>query len=125
MFAPLTPAVPRGINISMSNLKIYEEIGDTVRLRRKQMNLTQKMLSQRINISRTSLANIEAGRQRLMVHQLIKLSSALEMDSRDLLPPAPKTKVGRMSADPVKLPEEGLSQKQRDQINLFMEDLEG
>lgn len=65
---------------------IYSEIGGLIRQRRKQLKLTQEKLAPLVDLSRTSLANIEAGRQKVLVHQLYAFASALGMEPADLLP---------------------------------------
>jgi transcriptional regulator with XRE-family HTH domain len=65
---------------------LYKEIGATIRNRRKTMRLSQEKLAARLQISRGSLANIEIGRQNLLVHQLYKFAAALDLKPSDLLP---------------------------------------
>lgn len=48
--------------------------------------LTQGELSERIGLSRTSVTNIEVGRQKIPLHFLFILSSALGVDPGQLLP---------------------------------------
>jgi len=51
------------------------------------MEWTQTTLAQRLGISRATLANIETGRQRILVHQLYSFAVALDMKTEELLPP--------------------------------------
>lgn len=67
---------------------VYPEIGKMVAQRRKTLGMTQEDLAPQIGLSRTSLANIERGRQKVLVHQLFALASALQMETADLLPKA-------------------------------------
>jgi transcriptional regulator with XRE-family HTH domain len=55
----------------MNPESIYRHIGEIIRNRRRSSRprLTQEMLAQRVGISRASLANIETGRQSVLVHQ--------------------------------------------------------
>jgi len=65
----------------------YSEIGARIRERRKNhLNKTQEEIRKLIGISRASLANIEAGNQRIYIHQLYSAAAALDMDITDLLP---------------------------------------
>lgn len=50
------------------------------------MDLTQAKLADRLGISRGALANIETGRQKILVHQLYRFAAALKMNVHNLLP---------------------------------------
>jgi transcriptional regulator with XRE-family HTH domain len=67
--------------------ELYDQLGTLIRDRRKKLLLTQRDLAARIGISRASLANIETGRQKVLVHQLYALAAALNLKPSDLLPP--------------------------------------
>lgn len=66
---------------------IYAEIGSVIRKRRKNLKKTQATLAAELGMSRGSLANIEIGRQSVLVHQLYRFASALGLPVSDLLPP--------------------------------------
>ena len=89
---------------------LYAHIGTLIKARRKHTKLTQETLSARIGISRASLANIETGRQTLLVHQLYALATVLELSPADLLPP-----VMPLEAEALPLPQ-GLKPQVRAQI---------
>jgi transcriptional regulator with XRE-family HTH domain len=57
-----------------------------VRTARERIGMTQTELAGRLGLSRTSITNIERGRQVVLVHQLLALSVALEISAADLLP---------------------------------------
>lgn len=65
---------------------IYVHIGSVIRSRRKALRLTQEMLASRLSISRGGLANIETGRQNILVHQLYDFASQLNLEPSDFLP---------------------------------------
>lgn len=77
---------------------VYAEIGKRVRRARTKLGLTQKSLSEVIDLSRTSIANIERGEQRFMVHSLFELAAALHVPVFRLLPGEPQTPVSRVRA---------------------------
>jgi transcriptional regulator with XRE-family HTH domain len=60
---------------------MYEALGQRISKRRKSLGLTQEMLGERADISRASVASIEAGRQRISLDQLYDLASALELET--------------------------------------------
>jgi transcriptional regulator with XRE-family HTH domain len=66
--------------------QIYEQIGRTIRVRRKKIDITQEELAQRINLTRTSITNIERGRQKFQIHTLFDIARALDVPPAALLP---------------------------------------
>lgn len=71
----------------MSDMDLYRRLGRTVADRRSELGLTQAEIAEKIGLSRASLANLETGRQRIMVHQLFALVNALKFSSiLDLVP---------------------------------------
>jgi len=66
---------------------IYERIGVLIKERRNNLPITQERLAEKLGLSRASLANIETGRQRVLVHQLYAIANALQLKPTDLLPP--------------------------------------
>lgn len=67
---------------------VYKTIGAMIRGRRRKMELPQQTLAARLGISRATLANIETGRQRVLVHQLYAFAEVLQLKPSDLLPAA-------------------------------------
>ncbi len=70
----------------MNEQSIYVEIGRRVLEERKALGFTQTDLAQEVGILRTSIANIEAGRQRLPIYMLFRIALALGVSVDDLLP---------------------------------------
>ena len=67
--------------------QIYKLFGMRVAEARAKAELTQTELGEQIGLSRASVANIEAGRQRVVLHQAIKIAGVLGTESlADLLP---------------------------------------
>lgn len=58
---------------------MYQHMGKIISLRRHKLNMTQADLAASLKISRPSLANIEAGRQRVSLHDLFKFEEVLGM----------------------------------------------
>lgn len=65
--------------------RLYEVIGDRIRAARTRRRMTQADLGKRLNLTRSSVANIEAGRQRVMIHTLFQIADHLEVDIETLL----------------------------------------
>lgn len=73
--------------ISMLN-RFNMELGGRIRARRER-TMTQAALAKAVGLSRTSITNIECGRQRLLVDQLADIASALGVPVADLIPSSP------------------------------------
>jgi y4mF family transcriptional regulator len=66
---------------------LYRTIGHLVRAARKELHLTQDDLARRIGLTRTSINNIEQGKQRIQIHMLYSIADALNVAPTALLPP--------------------------------------
>jgi transcriptional regulator with XRE-family HTH domain len=66
----------------------YREFGELLRARRKSAGLTQSAVAERVGLKRTSITNMEKGRQHVQLHQLFRLASALGAQPEELLPSA-------------------------------------
>jgi transcriptional regulator with XRE-family HTH domain len=64
----------------------YVEVGRRVRLARERAGLTQDALAGRVSLSRTSVTNIEKGRQKVLLHTLCDLAEALGVTPDALMP---------------------------------------
>ncbi len=65
---------------------IYKAFGLKLRDARKRAGLTQVDLADRVGLSRTSITNIEKGRQGISLHMLLQLASAVGVQPVGLLP---------------------------------------
>lgn len=65
---------------------IYLSIGRNVRRERLRLQWSQDQLAERIGLLRTSIANIEAGKQRVPLHTLCLIADALDVLPGRLLP---------------------------------------
>ena len=70
----------------MTTDAIYRDIGSKVRQARSQRGATQGELASRVNLTRTSISNIEAGRQRVTIYALLRMAEALDVAPATLLP---------------------------------------
>ncbi|PDT01409.1 transcriptional regulator [Rhizobium chutanense] len=66
---------------AMSDMELYRRLGRAVAKRRDELGMTQAEVATKLGLSRASLANLESGRQRIMVHQLFALVHALKLNS--------------------------------------------
>jgi len=65
---------------------IYREFGLLLAHERKRKQLTQAQFASLAGLSRTSITNIECGRQSIQIHQLYKFAEVLQIDVNALLP---------------------------------------
>ncbi len=66
--------------------QIYKHIGKRVEELRLRKKLTQARLAEIVSLSRTSITNIENGRQKLLVHTLWDIAKALGAAPKDFFP---------------------------------------
>lgn len=70
----------------MNDERIYLEIGRNIRSRREFLELTQDALAQRVGLTRTSITNIERGKQKIQIHTLFRIAEALESHVASFIP---------------------------------------
>lgn len=73
-------------NVDPQEATFYRRLGEQVRDQRKRRQLTQVGLAELWRLDRTTVVNIEKGRQRLSVYQLVALADHLGCMVTDLLP---------------------------------------
>jgi len=67
--------------------EFYRQVGQRIRnLRQKKTDLTQESLAQSVGLTRTSLTNIEKGRQKILLHTFSRIAAALGVSPIELLP---------------------------------------
>jgi DNA-binding XRE family transcriptional regulator len=66
---------------------LYQKIGQKLRQKREAANLTQAKLAEDVGVLRTSITNIEAGRQKAPLHLIYELCAVLQIDIKDVFPP--------------------------------------
>jgi transcriptional regulator with XRE-family HTH domain len=74
----------------------YRELGQRIQRTRRGLGLTQEGLAGMVGLTRTSMVNIERGRQKVLAHTLVKLARSLKV-TIDVL--------ARESSDEVKIDE--------------------
>lgn len=85
---------PRAKDDMITPNDFYLRLGDSIRRRREELRLTQAELGESLGLSRTSVTNIERGRQRLLIDQFQRVCKALDVPADTLLaaleaPPRP------------------------------------
>jgi transcriptional regulator with XRE-family HTH domain len=67
----------------------YGKVGSRVRDARKAARVTQSQLGDAVNMTRSSITNLEAGRQRIPLHLLVWIAEVLGVEPGSLLPEQP------------------------------------
>jgi transcriptional regulator with XRE-family HTH domain len=65
---------------------LYQAFGQRIKRLRDAQGLSQDALARRVGLRRTSITNIEAGKQHVALHQVYLLAGALDVRPRELLP---------------------------------------
>lgn len=71
----------------MKNDPVNVAFGKNLAIERKRSGVTQEELGRRVGIVRTTIANLEAGRQNISLPLLYRIALALGNDLNSLLPP--------------------------------------
>src|SRR2546423_14326366 len=64
---------------------LYAALGKRIRALRRQANLSQEDVAERVGLTRTSITNIERGRQQLQIHTLVAIAHTLGVRLDELL----------------------------------------
>ena len=72
--------------MSINEQKLYTYVGEALRNARVAASLTQSQVAEATGLLRTSVTNIEAGRQKAPVHVLFRLCDVLQIEVANLLP---------------------------------------
>jgi transcriptional regulator with XRE-family HTH domain len=67
---------------------IYEQVGRLIKTARLDAKMTQEQLGISIGLTRTSVNNIEHGRQPIQIHTLFAIASTVGVEPSTLLPDA-------------------------------------
>lgn len=102
----------------MSDMELYRRLGRAVAERRTELGLTQSDVAEKLGLSRASLANLENGRQRIMVHQLFALVNALKLKS--ILDLVPKTWVPEEPLPEIKITGSPLSPREQTAVESLL-----
>ena len=102
----------------MADLEIYRIIGANLAARRRELRLKQAEVASMIGLTRASLANIESGRQKLMLHQIYRLAQALQVESITEL--VPSSFSFEQASGPLMIEGSDVSDTQRAQIEQYV-----
>lgn len=73
-------------NMEIEEALLYQMVGKSIKQRRKEVGMTQSQLATEVGVLRTSVTNIETGRQKAPLHLLFKLCAALGVETHNVIP---------------------------------------
>lgn len=65
---------------------LYREIGGRIRQHRERTGLSQVFVADQIGVTRASISNVEAGRQRIPLDRLYQIAATLQIPVASFLP---------------------------------------
>ena len=74
------------MDMGVNETLLYGTIGGKIRQQRSKLGVTQGQLAKEVGVLRTSITNIEAGRQKVPLHLLYKICATLEIEVIEILP---------------------------------------
>lgn len=93
--------------------EICKRFGKLLAERRTGAGMSQEAFANAVGLSRTSITNIESGRQPVSLHTLYSMADILGIEVVDLLPPAPRnTSALALTGEP----EKKLTAQEREQL---------
>lgn len=70
--------------IAKDNNRIYAIIGSKIQLQRVRLSMTQREFAEyllpEVKLQRTSITNLELGKQRIMLHDLVAIANKLNIN---------------------------------------------
>jgi transcriptional regulator with XRE-family HTH domain len=118
LFATLTRGANSDSLLHMPDLEIYRIVGAALAARRKTLRLRQAEVADQIGLTRASLANIESGRQKIMLHQIYRLATALRVNS--IVDLVPTSYSYEQASGPLRLVGSEVSEEQKAQIEQYV-----
>lgn len=102
--------------------EFYVNMGARIRKARIDHGITQEQLADSLSLNRTSVTNIESGRQKILVHTLIEIADRLEASVGELIPILRQSK---KSLNLKVLAPEGSSKEELTFLNLVLNQTKG
>ncbi|MFG6096994.1 helix-turn-helix transcriptional regulator [Leptothoe sp. ISB3NOV94-8A] len=72
--------------VALDKDAFYLDLGKKIRAVREERKLTQEALASLLGITRTSVTNIEKGRQKMFLHTFLEIAKVLGISPDELMP---------------------------------------
>jgi transcriptional regulator with XRE-family HTH domain len=102
-------------DVALSQGPFYQALGERLRRARQSARFSQGRLADCVGLSRSSVANIETGRQPIYIHALVQIAKQLQTPISKLIPPT-GNEMGAEIDEVSRLPE-----NQRRFVNLVLQ----
>lgn len=102
---------------------IYAEIGKRI-FEARNGKMTQEQLADKISLKRTSITNIEKGKQQLLVHTLIDIAQKLEVEVNSLIPKASEKESIQVKNDKIQIKTDKYPKKSMNWVNSALSKIE-
>jgi transcriptional regulator with XRE-family HTH domain len=89
----------RLIERMLDDSAVYEAIGSAIAAARRAKGISQEQLAVVLGLSRGSISNIEAGRQKMLVHTLMQAALYLGVPAAQLIPDANTGRAGQRAIE--------------------------
>lgn len=103
---------------------IYVEIGKQIFKARDRKGMTQEQLAEKISLKRTSITNIEKGKQQLLVHTLIDIAEKLEVEVSSLIPNVSEKESIQIKDDKIQVKTDKYPKKSLNWVNSALSKIE-
>ena len=106
----------------------YTSLAEHIKIERIKKKVNQQDLADHLSLSRTSMINIETGRHRPSIYQILQIAAYLKIDFTDLVPFKMKNQTAtkkKVTVDVKKavIDEGSLDKSQQTAVNNFLSDL--
>lgn len=107
----------------MSAERFYSDLGSRIAVGRRAAGLKQVEVAERTGLSRASIANIEAGKQRVFLDQAVAIAAAINLESLDSILPQPAEDNAISTMDSLKSAK-GLSRSQERMLASILDSID-
>jgi len=83
---PLCRVILWTVKAKTADQRFYRQFGQLLTEARRKKGISQEMLADQLGLSRTSITNIEKGRQPVQLHNLYLIARLLAVELKELLP---------------------------------------
>ncbi len=105
---------------NMNEDALYLAVGKAIAVRRDELELTQQALADAVGLSRASLANIETGRQKILLHYLYRIAATLKVPRIEDLLPVSVQPIEFSKPENLAIKGDVLNERQRAEVEAFV-----